>query len=403
MQGLQLLTSQATESAEATQSAVTFGTYDELATSGNDHATTEDHASLNPLGSQASYFDPFFSSLPAFVVKVADEMGLDQVKWSGHLSRLASSASYGELLAFNALLTMKATEEMIKSKINDAVKSWVLTDGLKKVAINQARVFLLSPRASAYRPKNAADAVYNGMLRMNIPDLPPASNTSGQAKVKEIITRKLSDQRYRIKDVTTLSLQPGSSLRNIACLTSALTDNVNGVEPSLALCVRVAFIRWHVCQYAQALEKKALADAEKVRLAAAEPQDAGGSDATPSTMANAPMKTDSSTNLGKRQKAANDAFWKTVDYTLQTMMHQYETAEDMDVAFTTIYEEDKAEFGKPEEVSVAIQAPRDCPPHVNIMFDAARDVTNVQSLDEDPLEGFLKDDAPAAKRKCTGY
>lgn len=67
-----------------------------------------------------------------------------------------------------------------------------------------------------------------------------------------------------------------------------------------------------------------------------------------------------------------------------------------------IYEMDKKDFGAPDKTHVALQEARDCPSHINAIFDAARDVTNVQLLDDEPLEDLVNNEAPPAKRKRTG-
>ncbi|KAL1758461.1 hypothetical protein FB107DRAFT_246884 [Schizophyllum commune] len=336
--------------------------------------------------SAAYQVDPFFAGLPTYVKTVAQEMGLDAVKWGRYLSRLQGASSHGELLTFNALLAMKLAEEALQLRMSDAEKRWAFTRGLRKNATNCARIFVTSPRASAYRPKNAADTVYNVMLLLKFGDMPSASNLDAQDEVKEHITKKLSDHRHVFKDKCELSLQPNSPLRNIANLTEAIVSTTTGVKPTLALLMRVAFIRWHVLQYADALEQKAAKEA------------AAGERAGQGTLTSA----EKPTAMPKKQKAVGDAFWKKVDHSLQKMKVEATSTKHMDLTFTEIYEMDKVEYGRPEDTKVVLQDARDCPSHINAIFDAARDVTNVQSLDDDPLEDLINDDVPPAKRRRTG-
>ncbi|TRM61675.1 hypothetical protein BD626DRAFT_537861 [Schizophyllum amplum] len=251
---------------------------------------------------------------------------LDQVAMA-HVDELAEASSLQEMNLINGAALFKIEQSIRETESLAARrKEWVFTEALKEQASMVARVALLSDSIEAYRGSNFEDIIF----------LPMDEDQPNVKIVKKHIGTALTLFRSTIKTKLSACLDRNNKAsENIADVCAAICSPVN-VQPTLAMLIRFAFIRWHARQYKD------------------------------------------------HEYVSGAGFWPKVDHTLRTWAVTFKTKLELDRAFTELYNEDKQKFDGPEKSSVHVQAPHQIPEWVAQIHNAVKAVHNTVSLDDDP-------------------
>ncbi|KAI5888158.1 uncharacterized protein SCHCODRAFT_01174222 [Schizophyllum commune H4-8] len=124
-----------------------------------------------------------------------------------------------------------------------------MTAELENTARRYAKLFLFSPRITAYRGNNAAELVIRAMRANNVPDMPDPSGHDDDL-LASFIRGELTTFRSQIKAKVFHSLDHSCAYHNVADLTASIIQSENAARPTVQMFMRFAFLRWHAENYA---------------------------------------------------------------------------------------------------------------------------------------------------------
>ncbi|KAJ7847524.1 hypothetical protein B0H13DRAFT_2091842 [Mycena leptocephala] len=197
-----------------------------------------------------------------------------------------------------ALLYATVLQMLDLGKKNDRDAQWSIPADLNRKIIAYVRAFVFSPTTVCYRGLNVNEHILKAMRECNVKSLPDEDDLVAVELVLSLIGSKAIHYRNIFKTKVKQSMASKSPMRNIAVLSHKLLKDT-GIKLTLQFYQWVAFIRWCLREY------PALSDEE---------------------------------------------FWpNAVDLSIAKFRQTYKTKEELSQCFTTIYEDDKAIYGKPED------------------------------------------------------
>ncbi|KAJ7302617.1 hypothetical protein DFH08DRAFT_977745 [Mycena albidolilacea] len=240
---------------------------------------------------------PSNSSLAAFGRLVKRQVNLSDAS-SVAFDQFCQTRSADER---QALVYAGVLQMLDLAKKNDKDTVWTIPPDLHRRIVGYVRAFVFSPTTVCYRGINVGEHILKAMRECNVKNLPEEDDIIAVGLVLALIRSKGTHYRNTFKTKVKASMARNSSMRNIATLSHKLLKDT-GVKPTVQFYQRVAFIRWCLSNYP---------------------------------------------NLSEED------FWpKGVDNSIATFRHQHKTQEELDACFNTIYEDDKVEYGKPEDTDL---------------------------------------------------
>ncbi|KAJ7198299.1 hypothetical protein GGX14DRAFT_573537 [Mycena pura] len=205
-----------------------------------------------------------------------------------------SSAEERQVLLYAQILQLNA-----RLKDNEKVDTHYTIPAVLETSIKlYAIAFLLCHRTVAFRGSNAASHILNAMREESVKGLPNEKDVGHNNIVLRALRDKLTYFRNILKSKIKQSLKNGSSTRNIASLTNAIISKLDGIEPTLQLYMRIAYLRFCMINYGD---------------------------------------------------LSDDAFWIKADQTLHAWQRAADTQTELSQILSHVYHEDTAMYGKPED------------------------------------------------------
>ncbi|KAJ7752334.1 hypothetical protein B0H16DRAFT_1459930 [Mycena metata] len=197
-----------------------------------------------------------------------------------------------------ALLFAHVLQLLDLVKKNESIEIWTISSDLSSKITAYVTAFVFSPTTSCYRGLSVGEHILKAMRECKVKNLPPDDDLAAVRLVLTKIRAQGTHFRNVYKTKVKESLDPKSPFKNIAALTHKLYHNTS-VNPSVQAYQRVALIRWCIRRY--------------------------------------PHLTD-------------DEFWPPgVDKTIADLRRDSTTDQELDQCFSAIYEDDKDQYGKPED------------------------------------------------------
>ncbi|TRM63639.1 hypothetical protein BD626DRAFT_569021 [Schizophyllum amplum] len=303
--------------------------------SATDRRAPEQQASTSPVYVAPLSLMPVF---PELRTRLQAKLALDSVAMN-YLDELAEASSLQEMHYINGAAVMKI-EQMLRLSESAAArhKQWVFSESLKEKATSTTRILLVSPKLPAYRGTGIQDVVYKMLKNSHSSHLPKDEDQHNVKIVKKHIRDTSTLFRNSMKAKLGAFLDPKSQAsKNIVDVCASVVSPIDGVEPTLAMLTRFAFIRWHIDQYKD------------------------------------------------HTYVSKEGFWMKVDHTLRTFAVTYKSQAELDAAFALLYNKEKHR-GDPADSAIQTQDPSKVPDWVEAIYKASKEVQNSTDLDDDPAE-----------------
>ncbi|KAJ7197513.1 hypothetical protein B0H12DRAFT_1238086 [Mycena haematopus] len=210
----------------------------------SDRSQLGSDATPNPFlgGSSSSSIIPHTDRLKSF-----GERALKRIKLTEE-----SQADIEERYALQFIHTLQV-EDLLNKGIEEQDASWKPSKQLAKTLRDYIWTLLLLPNIRYYSG-TVENAIISAARANKVKGL-PLKNTNETPEVVKWLAREFSIIRSEIKSTIKSSMKAGSELENVADLASALLERTPGLNPTLGLFHRLAYIRRHLrCHKHSALE-----------------------------------------------------------------------------------------------------------------------------------------------------